>query len=158
MLLVLLTVAMTQVGPPGKGAPAPWETAKLYFLAGDLARAQDWAHRCVRSKPKICKPLNAAIAEYAFLEPHADAFTPAQARQYLELDRAIAPDAIGKLTVPARERYVLRPLGIAGARLDRGDRLGAQQIADLVREIDPHAPELAELDARLKGNRPDAGP
>ena len=158
MLALVLAAVVAQVGPPGKGAPPAWETAKLFFLAGDLPRAQEWARRCVKSHPKICRPLNKNIAEYAFLAPRLDELTADQARQFFSIDRAISPGVPGKLTEKALERYVRRPLVIAAARLDQGDANGAQQLADQVRAVNATAAELVAFDARLQGNRADAGP
>ncbi|MEW5742815.1 MAG: hypothetical protein AB1938_28115 [Myxococcota bacterium] len=155
---LLVSLALFQA-PPQKAPPAPSrsETAKLFFLAGDLSKAQEIARSGATSKTdgKRCQALLKLLAEYAFLANHIDEFTPEKARQFLELDAKIAPDARGKLTEKAIERYVTKPLAIARLRAEAGDRDGARKLAQDILQVDPRHAEtkafLASLDA------PDAG-
>jgi hypothetical protein len=146
-----LTLALLQL-PPQKalGAPSRSETAKLFFLAGDLGKAQEIARAGVNSKTDgtKCKALLKLLAEYAFLANHIDELTPEQARQLLELDAAIAPGGVGKLTQKAVERFIDRPLSIARLRAQAGDVAAAASIARDILNVDPkHAETLAFLKA-----------
>ena len=156
--LLLSQAAPPATGPkpqaklPGKG-PTAYDSAKLYFLAGDLAKAQDWARRGLKREPKTCGPLNAALAEYNFLANHIDDFTPEQARAFLELDRKISPTVRGRVTERAFERWVKKPLSLAEAR-GQGDLAGSLGLIDQVLTIDPKNEEALRLRATLS---PDAG-
>lgn len=158
MLPALVLVLATQVPPVPRGdvkkpGPPASETAKLYFLAGDIAKAQEWARSGMKKEPKVCKPMLQALAEYAFLANHVDELTPEQARQFIELDRKISPQAQAKLTLKVIDRYVEKPLSIAEARASGGDAKSAVAIAETVLSIDPaNARALA-----LKKPAPDAG-
>ncbi len=168
MLLALaLTLLVSQVAPPvakkanPKLAPGPtaYDTAKLFFLAGDLATAQEWARRGLKREPKTCGPLNAQLAEYNFLANHIDEFTPTQAKDFLELDRKISPTVRGKITEKAFTRFVGKPLELATGQA-KGDVPRALQLVEQVLAVDPKNPDAVALKARLTsaGNRPDAGP
>ena len=143
-LLVFLAAA------PAKG-PAPADTARLFFLAGDLAKAADWANRGVKDDPKRCRPLVRALAEYAFLANHTDEFTPSQARDFIEWDKAISPGTPGKITQPVIDRFVNAPLKKAEA-LKESDKAQAKEITAHVLEVDPGNAEARSL-LRLLGAR-----
>lgn len=157
-LTVLIAAAPPEKAPP-KVTPPASETAKVYFLAGDLARAQEWAQRGLKREPKTCVPLNRWLAEYASMVSHLDEFTPEQAKRFLEFDRQISPTVRGKLTLKAVQRYVTFPIGIARARA-AGDRASALTLLDQVLYVDPTSAEAMALKKELLegGNRGDAGP
>ena len=143
--------------PPGAG-PTAYDSAKLFFLAGDLSTAQEWARRGLKREPKTCGPLNRQLAEYNFLANHIDDFTPDQARDFLELDRKISPTVRGRITEKAFHHFVTKPLELAQAQA-KGDVPRAIQLLDEVLYVDPKNPEALALKAQLKdGPRKDAGP
>ncbi|MFO0599181.1 MAG: hypothetical protein U0228_27990 [Myxococcaceae bacterium] len=133
--------------PPVAG-PTAAETAKLFFLAGDVQKAQEWAQRGLKREPKTCGPLNKLIAEYAFLLSHADEFTPEEAKRFFELDRTISPTVRGKLTEKAYEKYVKHPLELAKSR-SKGDEAGARELLDKVLIADPANADAKALLASL---------
>jgi hypothetical protein len=153
-MLVVLSGNPTK-GPPGPG-PTAAETAKLYFLAGDIQRAQEWVQRGLKREPKTCGPLNKALAEYAFLANHLDEFTPEQAKEFLEIDRRISPTVRGKLTEKVFERYVRKPLDLAKSR-SNGDVPGALQIVGGILVIDPKNADALALKKTLEAPVVDAG-
>ncbi len=170
MLLALaLSLLVTQAPPavpkpkPGnpKLTPGPtaYDTAKLFFLAGDLSNAQEWARRGLKREPKTCGPLNAQLAEYNFLVGHIDEFTPDQAKAFLELDRKISPTVRGKTTEKAFTRFVSKPLSLAKEQA-KGDVPRALQLVEQVLAVDPKNPDAVALKTELTtpGNRTDAGP
>lgn len=164
MLSLLLTLALTQA-PPGKPAPPPGpgpsaaETAKLYFLAGDLQKAQEWVVRGLKKEPKTCGALRKLLAEYAFHANHLDELSLDDAKAFLALDRKISPTVRGKLTEKAFSRYVSKPLELAHARAN-GDAKGAMSLVDSVLAVDPANPEALALkkDLIAASNHPDGGP
>jgi|GEM_PF-2428188 hypothetical protein len=163
ILALALSVVLTQPAPPpglqlprGPG-PTAAETGKLYFLAGELATAQQWVQRGLKREPKTCGRLNKLLAEYAFLANHIDEFTSEQARAFFELDRQISPTVRGKLTEKAYERYVRKPLDLARSRA-KGDVAGALELVQHVLAVDPKNRDALALQAELVGNRSDAGP
>lgn len=165
MLALALTVLVLQAAPPaapppkqGKPAkvdsgPTAYDTAKLFFLAGDLATAQEWVLRGLKREPKTCGPLNKLLAEYNFLANHVDEFTPEQARDFLELDRKISPTVRGKVTERAWTRFVTKPLALAQEQA-KGDVPQALQLVKQVLFVDPKNAEAVALMAKLT---PDAG-
>ena len=162
-LLALLLVAAPPApapGAPGDRGPSLSETAKLYFLAGDVRKALEWCTRGLKTEPKTCKPMIKALAEYGYLADKRDAFTPEQARAFLEWDRAISPTVPSKLTEPTIERFVAEPLRRARIIDQAGDRAAARQLVEQVLVVDPkHAGALAlakEL-AGLDGGALDGG-
>ena len=162
LLSLALTVCLAQAPakpkppPPGSG-PTAAETAKLYFLAGDIARAQDWVMRGLKREPKTCGPLNKLIAEYAFLLSHADEFTPEEAKRFFELDRTISPTVRGKLTEKAYAHYVLKPIELARSRMN-GDAPGALDLLSHALFVDPKNAEALALVAEIKKQpKTDAG-
>jgi hypothetical protein len=148
MLALVLALALSQapaVTPTGSG-PAPSETAKLFFLAGDVSKALEIARAGVKKDGKRCRRLVKLLAEYGYLVNHMDEFTPDQARQFIELDAQIAPGAVGKLTQKTIERFIDKPLEVARLRAKAGDVAGAAAIARDTLKVDPqHAETLAFL-------------
>ncbi len=148
------TAGLADAGPGERVMPPFSETAKLYFLAGDLAKAVEWATRGVRSKKpsdvKSCRPLLKALAEYGFLAPHADDFTVQQAHDFIQYDRAISPGTPGKLTTPIIERFVTRPLTRAAELARTPSRSSdARQVLENVLAVDPTNEAAAQLRAAL---------
>lgn len=163
LLSLALVLLVTQAAPAPKQAPArakvapgptAYDTAKLFFLAGDLATAQEWVRRGLKREPKTCGPLNALLAEYNFLANHIEEFTPDQARDFLELDRKISPTVRGKVTEKAFARFVTKPLELAHDQA-QGDVPRALQLLAQVLFVDPKNAEALALRAQLA---PDAGP
>jgi hypothetical protein len=157
LLLIALLGGAPDAGmkppPPGPG-PTAAETAKLYFLAGDIQKAQEWVQRGLKREPKTCGPLNRLIAEYAFLVNHIDEFTPEQAKTFLEFDKKISPTVRGKLTEKAYQKYVAHPLEMARSRSE-GDAAGARALLEQVLIVEP---TNADAKALLKTlNVPDGG-
>lgn len=141
--------------PPGQG-PTAYDSAKLFFLAGDLATAQEWARRGLKREPKTCGPLNKQLAEYNFLASHIDEFTPEQARDFLAIDRAISPTVRGKITEKAFHHFVTKPLELARAQAT-GDVPRALQLLDQVLFVDPKNAEALAFKAELSAPPKDAG-
>jgi hypothetical protein len=150
MLLVLSLAVLLGQAPakPPKGAPLASETAKLFFLAGDIATAQEWAQRGLKREPKVCGPLNKNLAEYAFLVSQIDQPTPEQVRSFFELDRKISPTVRGKLTEKVYERFVTKPLQLARTQAD-GGAAQALQLLEQVLFVDPKNAEALELKNQL---------
>lgn len=152
MLIALaLSVSLLQVTPkappPGSG-PTAYDTAKLFFLAGDLATAQEWARRGLKREPKTCGPLNALLAEYNSMANHIDEFTPQEAKTFLDLDRKISPTVRGKITEKAFTRYVVKPLELARSNAP-GDLQRALQLIDQVLFVDPKNEDALALKTQL---------
>jgi hypothetical protein len=149
-LALVVALAIVAQGAPGSSAPKPSETARLYFLAGDLAKAQEWA-RAGRAKDPACGPLLKLLAEYAFEVGHADGFDPPSARAFLRLDRQISPTVPGKLTRPIIDRFITHPLELARAHLKAGAADSAARIAAQVLDVDPTNAEARSLVGRDAG-------
>jgi tetratricopeptide (TPR) repeat protein len=149
LALVLALSVLTQ-GRPGSSAPKASETARLYFLAGDLAKAQEWA-RSGRAKDPACGPLLKLLADYAFDVGHADGFDPPSARAFLRLDRQISPTVPGKLTRPVIDRFITHPLALAQAHQKAGSAESAARIAAQVLDVDPTNAEALALVGRDAG-------
>ena len=139
-----------QAKPPAKldTGPTAYDTAKLFFLAGDLATAQEWVRRGLKREPKTCGPLNKQLAEYNFLASHIEEFTPDQARDFLELDRKISPSVRGRVTEKAFAHFVTKPLELAND-MASGDVPRAMQLLDQVLFVDPKNVEAVALKAKL---------
>lgn len=135
--------------PPLGPGPTAAETSKLYFLAGDLAKAQEWVQRGLKREPKTCGPLNQLLAEYAFLANHIDDFTPEQVKTFLEVDKKISPTVRGKLTEKAYQKWVAHPLEIAKSWAN-GDQAGALKILERILIIEPANAEALALQKSLK--------
>lgn len=165
MLALALTVLLSQSAFPGPGAPkarpatrptgAPtaYDSAKLFFLAGDISTAQDWAQRGLKKEPKTCGPLNKQLAEYAFLLSQMDQPTPTQVRDFLALDRAISRSVRGKLTQKIVERFVTKPLQLAQAQGEGGGTVYALKLIDEVLFVDPTNADAQALKATFLGQR-----
>ncbi len=125
-------------------APQPSANARLYFLAGDLSKAVEWAKRCVATEPQTCKPMLKALAEYAFLANHTDELTLEQARDFIKYDRVISPTVPGKLTKPVIARFVTGPLARAH-ELASTDPTQAKSLVERVLTVDPQNPEALKL-------------
>jgi tetratricopeptide (TPR) repeat protein len=156
VLLVLVQTPPTMMGQP-TAAPGPKasETAKLYFIAGDLKSAREWAERGLRREAKRCRPILRDLAEYAFLMSRYEPLTSEQARLVLELDRRLSPQQPGKLTRPVIERYVEGPLNRAKAWVEQGAASEAVQFVDEALAVDPHNAEAIQLKNTLLSH--DAG-
>jgi hypothetical protein len=154
LALLLLVVSVPPAGPAAPKPPKPaagptaYDTAKLFFLAGDLANAQEWVRRGLKREPKTCGPLNKLLAEYNFLASHIEEFTPEQARDFIELDRKISPTVRGKVTEKAWARFVTKPLELAHDQAP-GDVPRALQLVKQVLFVDPKNPEALALEAEL---------
>lgn len=159
MLSLALAVLVLQAAPPATppkqaakpkvdSGPTAYDTAKLFFLAGDLSSAQEWVLRGLKREPKTCGPLNKLLAEYNFLANHVDEFTPEQARDFLELDRKISPTVRGKVTERAWTRFVAKPLALAQEQA-KGDVPQALQLVKQVLFVDPKNAEAVALMAKL---------
>ncbi len=155
LTLALCTLIGAAPKPTGPGAA---DTARLYFLAGDLAQAQAWVRQGLKREPKTCGPLNTALAEYAFLANHIDEFNVAQAKSFIELDRKISPKRRGKLTDQAFLRYVTKPLEQARAWAQENPE-GALELVKKALAVDAKNEEARILAAELTqgSNRQDAG-
>lgn len=145
-LLLALVLSTPPARPP---APPAGETAKLFFLAGDLAKAVDWAERGLKTEPLKCKPMLRALAEYGALANHTDDFTPEQAKAFLEWDRQIAPGTPGKLTVPVINHFVAVPLDKARAALKAGDPAAARALVAGALTVDPKNAAALALSRQL---------
>lgn len=156
MLALALTVLLSQSAPTAPapkarpttrptGGPTAYDSAKLFFLAGDLPSAQDWAQRGLKKEPKTCGPLNKQLAEYAFLMSQMDRPTPEQVRDLFALDRQISRQVRGKLTEKVYERFVTKPLQLAHAQADGGGTVIALKLADEVLFVDPGNAEALQL-------------
>ncbi len=150
MMLTLSLLALWSAKPAVEKPPSMSETAKLFFLAGEIPKAQDWARACLKREPKLCGPLNKWLAEYAFLASRVDEFTPEQAREFIELDKKIAPLAQGKLTKLVVERYVTKPFETAKARAN-GDEKNALAMLEKLLVIDPKHEGALELQKAIRG-------
>lgn len=156
MLALALAVLLSQSPAPSKpprGGPSAYDSAKLFFLAGDIPTAQEWARRGLKREPKTCGPLHKQLAEYAFLLSALDQPTPDQVRSFLALDRQISPTVRGKLTERVYERFVARPLQLARAQADGGGGEAALKLVDEVLFVDPSNPDAGALKAKLAGSR-----
>ena len=152
-MMVALVLALVLSAPPAK-APAPpaGETAKLFFLAGDVAKAVDWAQRGLKSDAAKCKPMLKALAEYGALANHTDDFTPEQAKAFLEWDRRISPGTPGKLTVPVIHHFVTAPLEKARADLKAGEPAAARALVLGVLKVDPKNADALALEQQLSAD------
>lgn len=137
MLTVALTVLVLQGSPQKAKAPSPAEKARSSFVAGNLAKAQEWARQAAKRDPKSHKTLVKQLADYAGLVSKADTLSPQEARELLELDHSISPDQRGKLTERAFERFVTSPLELATLHAQQGHADSARVLAKQVLDVDP---------------------
>ena len=156
MIAALLTmvlaqpVPMPQLDPADKAlAPTAIETARLYFIAGNLPSAREWGRRGLKREAKACKPLLKDLAEYAFLLSKYEALTLEEAKQMVMLDRRISPKAVGKLTAPVVERYVTGPMARARSWAEQGAAGEAVKFVDEVLLVDPANADAKALRRRL---------
>ena len=148
--LALVIAVSLSSSPAPRRLPPAGETAKLYFLAGDLAKAVEWASRGVKSDPKVCRPMLKALAEYGAMANHSDEFTPEQARDFIKWDRQISPSAPGKLTQPVIDRFVTAPLARA-SQLAETDVVAARDLVERVLLVDPKSPDALTLQKLVRG-------
>ncbi len=156
MLSALLMVVLSQPMPmPGVGsadkalAPTAIETARLYFVAGDLPSARQWGQRGLKKEAKLCKPLLKDLAEYSFLLSKYEALTLEEAKLMITLDRRISPKSVGKLTAPVIERYVTGPMVRARAWAEQGAAGEAVKFVDDALIVDPTNADARALRTRL---------
>lgn len=155
MLSTVLALLVTQAPPPMPGGPPQMlgptaiETARLYFLAGDLSTAREWGKRGLKKEGKVCKPFLKDLAEYAFLAGKFEELTLDEARQVLALDRRLSPKEPGRLTKPVQERFVRGPMKRAEAWASQGAALEAVRFVDDVLKVDPGNVEAKALRASL---------
>ncbi len=149
LTLTLLTLLAVDPKPAAAPAPPPEDFARLYFVAGDVARAQEVLRPCLKTKPKICKPLHTWLVEYAFVYAQLDSLTPEQAAQLLAWDVKINPKAHSRLTEPVIERFVNRPLQNART-LAQGDPAQALKVLEQVLRVDPGNAEARTLREALR--------
>jgi hypothetical protein len=148
MLWLALSLTVSS-SPKAAAGPPQSETAKLYFLAGDLAKATEWASRCSKTEPPVCQPLLRALAEYASLARRTDDFTPEQARDFLKWDHAISPGFPGKLSQGVIARFVTGPLTRAH-QIAASDRTQARSLVEHVLSVDPANADAVKLKKALK--------
>lgn len=154
MLGALLVIVVSQAPPPpappgALSAPTAIETARLYFLAGDLSTAREWGQRGLKREAKACKPMLKDLAEYAFLMGKSEELTLDEARQVLVLDKRISPKEPGKLTKKVIERFVVGPMKRAEAWAMQGAAGEAVRFVDDALKVDPSNVEAKALRARL---------
>jgi len=143
-LALIISLSLFSSSPGSKKLPPAGETARLYFLAGDVAKAVEWASRGVKTDSKVCKPMLKALAEYGALANHTDDFTPEQARAFIKWGRQISPTSVGKLTQPVIDRFITAPLAHA-VEMAGSDTAGAKALIERVLFVDPKHPEALAL-------------
>ncbi|MBE2249683.1 MAG: hypothetical protein IAE78_09045 [Myxococcus sp.] len=159
MLSALLAVVLSQpmpMGLPGPDAasgkalaPTALETARIYFIAGNLPAAREWGQRGLKREARVCKPLLKDLAEYSYLVSKYEPLTLEEARTLLALDKRISPKAVGKLTEPVVDRYVKGPLARASLWAEQGAAAEAVRFVDDVLLVDPANAEARALRLRL---------
>jgi tetratricopeptide (TPR) repeat protein len=147
MMHFVLMVALSQLNPtpgvPGTptgkkpAVPKASELVKLYFLAGDLPTAIDWAKKGMKKEPKICSAQIKQLAEYHYLAGKIDELVPEEAVKMIALNKQIAPGGVSKLTEKVLEKFATRPLKLAQLRLAAGDKKFAKETAEQVLQVDP---------------------
>ena len=140
----LLLLALAAAPPDLDRGPPPSELAKLYFIAGDLLRAQQ-ALRLGQSRDPRAKAMMPAFIEYEQLATRADHLTQAEAKAFVADDRALSPLAMGKMTKGVYDRFVTTPLLKARARADAELNAEAMALARAALEVDPHSAEAIAL-------------
>ncbi len=162
MLTALLTLALAQDPMVPKAlAPTAFETAKLYYLAGDLGSSREWCERGLKKERKACEPFLKALAEYKFLMGKYEELTLDEAASVVALDKKLSSAAPGKLTKPILERFVRGPMMRARDWANQGAAGEAVRFVDDVLKVDPKNAEAIqlrkELLARADGGVVDAG-
>jgi len=153
-------------GGDGKGLAPASATARLYFIAGDIPTAIDWANRGLKKEPKVCKAMAKDLAEYGYLVGKYDELTLDEARQVLALDRRISAKEPGRLSKPVLARFVRGPMMRARDWARQGAAVQAVAFVDDVLKVDPSNAEARALRAQLLAvadggvwvDSPDAGP
>ncbi|MBL8935243.1 MAG: hypothetical protein JNM69_11870 [Archangium sp.] len=161
MLSLALALLVTQAPPLPPGgkqliAPTAIETARLYFLAGDLSTSREWCERGLKREAKVCKPLLKDLAEYKFLMSKFEELTLDEAKQVIALDRRISPKEPGKLTRPIVERYVNGPMTRAKLWAEQGAAAEAVRFVEDALKVDPTNADARALLKQL-GTLADAG-
>lgn len=161
MLSLALALLVTQAPPLPPGgkqliAPTAIETARLYFLAGDLSTSREWCERGLKREAKVCKPLLKDLAEYKFLMSKFEELTLDEAKQVIVLDRRISPKEPGKLTRPIVERYVNGPMTRAKLWAEQGAAAEAVRFVEDALKVDPTNADARALLKQL-GTLADAG-
>ncbi len=152
LLIAVLSQPMPMPGVPGADkalAPTAIETARLYFIAGNIPSAREWGQRGLKKEAKACKPLLKDLAEYSFLLSKYEALTLEEAKLMIVLDRRISPKSVGKLTTPVIERYVMGPMARARLWAEQGAAGEAVKFVDDVLTVDPANAEAKGLRAQL---------
>lgn len=150
MLTVFLSVALAQDPMAARAlAPTAIETARLYYLAGDLRSSREWCERGLKKERKRCQPFLRSLAEYEFLMGKYDELSLAEAATVVQLDRGLSPGEPGKLTKPVLERYVRGPMMRARDWAAQGASGEAVRFVDDVLKVDPKNDEAKQLRAEL---------
>jgi hypothetical protein len=150
MLSALMWLSLSQAPMPSQPlAPTAFETAKLYYLAGNLSSAQEWCERGKKKEGKLCGPFLKTLAEYKFLMGKFEELTLDEAAQVLVLDKKLSPKEPGKLTKPVLERYVRGPMMRAEGWANQGAAGEAVKFVDDVLKVDPKNAEAKALRLRL---------
>ncbi len=133
---LLLLAAAPDAGLP---MPSARELAQSFFVAGDLKRAVDAGRQClVIEGHDRCEPFYRALVEYKGRVPDNEHLTPAEAREYLEWDHVVSPNARGKLTEGVYRRFVTDPLEATQRLHVQGESAKALEMAQHVLEVEPH--------------------
>lgn len=154
LLMVVLSQPMPMPMPDVAGAdkalaPTAIESARLYFIAGNIPSARQWGQRGLKKEAKVCKPLLKDLAEYSFLLSKYEALTLEEAKLMIALDRRISPKSVGKLTTPVIERYVTGPMGRARLWAEQGAAGEAVKFVDDALTVDPTNADARALRAQL---------
>jgi hypothetical protein len=148
LLLPLPLVVMLLAQAPGRARPPPprgLDAVHAAFVQGDLPRASEAARVCARREPKVCRPVLKSLGQYVPLAKAVDRLSAVQARQLLELDRQISPDARCPITLKAIEKFVSSPLDLARHHAQQGNAASARVIAQQVLDVDPANQEAQAL-------------
>jgi len=159
LLLTQVPALPPGLSPPPKGSkPAlASETARLYFLAGDPAKAVEWCRKGLKRERKVCRPMLRALAEYEFLASNRDSFTVEQARDFVKWDKQIAPKAFSKLTEPTLQRFVKDPVDLARQMSASGQVEQAKKLVAGALVVDPEDADAKALKKQLDAAPADAG-
>ncbi len=155
LILIALLAAAPAKKTPVKDTAQVADFVRAKFAEGDLSAAQSAARDCIKTAPKVCKPLNTWVAEYAWLYGR-EVLTPEQANQLLTYDAKISPKVQGELTKQVVERYVSRPFQNAQS-LAQGNAPAALKLLTNILIVDPKHEEARALYDSLRAP-PDAGP
>lgn len=146
MLTTILTLALSQAPMVPKAlAPTAFETARLYFLAGDLGSSREWCERGLKKERKTCEPFLKSLAEYKFLMGKYEELSLDEAASAIALDKKLSPSSPGKLTKPVLERFVRGPMMRARDWANQGAAVEAVRFVDDVLKVDPKNAEAIQL-------------